>query len=77
MPRPAQFSRTFMTVTAVPDSAHYDLDGGTKDSPMPIKGVQATTAALGARVGDLVVVDIFNGRALVVGALPSLGHQFP
>ena len=60
-----------MAVTAIPDNAHYDLDGGTKDSPMPIKGVQAITAAQGAKVGELVVVDIFNGKALVIGILPS------
>ncbi len=38
---------------------------------MPIKGVQAITAAQGAKVGELVVVDIFNGKALVIGILPS------
>lgn len=71
MPRPAQFSRTVMTVTAVPDNAHYDVDAGTAGSPMPIKGVQAITAAQGAKVGELVVVDVFNGKALVIGILPS------
>lgn len=71
IPRRAQFTRSLMVVTRVVDGWHYDVDGGTKDAPATISGVPATSAAVNAKVGDVLVVDVYNSKALAIGILPS------
>lgn len=71
IPRQAQFTRSLMVVTRVVDGWHYDVDCGTKDAPATISGVPATSAAVNAKVGDVLVVDVYNSKAMAIGILPS------
>lgn len=66
--QPQPFRRDRMVVRAV-NGAALDVDGGTEAVPMRLTSVPMTTACKGVKVGDVVVVDTYMHKPLVVGVL--------
>lgn len=62
------FRRDRMVVKAVKGNA-LDVDGGTAAIPMRLTSVPMTTACVGVKVGDVVVVDTYMHQPLAVGVL--------
>lgn len=61
-----QFSRDYMAVTAVNGSL-LDVSAGDAETPLAISDVPMTTACVGVKVGDIVVVDIYRHKPIAVG----------
>ncbi len=62
------FRRDRMVVKAV-HGGTVDVDGGTQAVPMRLNSVPMTTACGGVKVGDVVIVDTYMHKPLVIGVL--------